>query len=237
MRDLADRLGNTKQLKGFATVSAGKNALIRGRQAQSIVLVPIGGPYESAADTVDTYADVHLQIVAHLWAKPSSDDPDGLDAAWEMRQRLIAALWEQGIGDPLEGSDTAAGYQFNFVDEAWDTTRDSGQQGQAIEVTFDVTFSASSKSLRFGEVDDVSLTRVATLTADLAVDDLVASIDVLFEYPETGVLQIDSEQIGYSGFNLYTDGVMQFKNLVRGINGTTPAAHSAGAKVNVTPSP
>ncbi len=80
------------------------------------------------------------------------------------------------------------------------------------------------------------------LAADLAPTGTVVSgqnevwVNAICQLPQAGVLQIDSEQIRYTVNNSdggLTQCVDAVTGVTRGVNGTTAAAHSAGAAVSV----
>lgn len=220
---LADKLNAATPLRGFARVLAGKNQLVTGRSPPSIVLIPVSGPLKVPRNLVDSYLDVDLNIVARLWGRD-------LDEVWDLRARYIAALWEQAIGDPLNPSDSAAGFFFQFVDETWDVNPDSAQQGQELEVVTTIVLSASDRAVVYGRVDATSILKVPTLTVDMAPSDTSAQVDSTSGQPTVGVLHVDSEQIAYTGVTLSS-----FTGLIRGINGTTAAAHVTGASLSLSP--
>lgn len=58
----------------------------------------------------------------------------------------------------------------------------------------------------------------------------IATVGTKPAYGRVGYVKVDSEWIGYSGYTEATS-TMTLTNLVRGLNGTTAAAHTAGASV------
>ncbi|HEY7064040.1 MAG TPA: fibronectin type III domain-containing protein, partial [Chloroflexota bacterium] len=96
---------------------------------------------------------------------------------------------------------------------------------------------------RFGVPDRVELiqplqqttpTDPVTLIAALGPTDTSLSALPVYQLPQAGRVQIDSEIIGYNtndsdaGLNM---GLSTLSGLSRGLNGTAPAAHGAGAQI------
>jgi len=96
---------------------------------------------------------------------------------------------------------------------------------------------------RFGVPDRVELINAAqqttpndpvTLVAALGATDTTLYALPVYQLPQAGQVKIDNEIIGYTtndsdaGLNM---GVSTLSGLVRGMNGTTAASHSAGAQV------
>lgn len=221
---LAEALGSMPALSGYAKVLAGKNRLVEGRAPPSIVIFPAEGGYQSPQDNVQAFVDVDLKVVAHLWAA-------GVDEAWDLRQRYIQALWQQAIGNPTYpavATDAQAGVMFEFLTEAWDVSPDTAQQGQELEVVIAVRFAASqSLATTLGDINATGLHGLqTTLTAPLASSDTSASVTSTTGFAATGALSVDGEQLTYTGLTSTT-----FTGLTRGVNSTTPAAHSSAATV------
>jgi len=221
---LGKALAGAPSLKAFARVLTGKNYIAAGRAPPSIVIYPVSGPLSQAIDVPESFNDVELNVAARLWGRT-------IDEVWDLRARYIAALWYQANPDPENPDDSIAGPYFKLIDEVWDIEPDTDQQGQEIEVIAMFRFTASEKSLSYGEVDSVDQSKTATLTVAMLAGDTTANVDATAgNYPATGVLHIDGEQMSYSGLT-----ATSFTGLSRGINGTTAAAHAIGATVSVTP--
>jgi hypothetical protein len=221
---LAEALNATPMLKGFAKVLAGKDELAKGRAPPSIVIYPWKAGYRDAQDNISSFVDVDLQLAARLWGRND-------DEAWDLRARFIAALWNQAFGDVNNADDSVAGFYFTMIDETWDIVPDTAVQGQELEVLFVIRASASEKSLSIGVVVSESMTKTSKLAVAMLAGDTVANVDATAGgYASTGVLHIDAEMMSYSGLT-----PTSFTGLVRGINGTTAAAHPLGAAVSVTP--
>lgn len=221
---LAEALTSQPALKGFVEVLAGKNKLAKGRSTPSIVIFPAEGGYDSPNDNVGSIVDIDLKVIARLWA-------DNLDEAWDLRKRYIQALRQQAIGnakEPMKATDAQAGVFSEYMIEAWDVEVDTSEQGQELEVTISVRYSAApTLQLGTGEVDSTGLHGTqATLTETLASNDTVAQVDSTHGFASSGELYIDSEQISYTGLT-----AISFTGLTRGLNSTTPAEHDPAATV------
>src|SRR5262249_43847272 len=147
-----------------------------------------------------------MLVTAHFWSA-------NIDAAFDLRTRWFQALRTQA---------DAGGHFWKSPEgesERWDIEPDTSQQGQEFEIDTLIRIDANLPAKTKGMVGATSLLRAATLTADMTVGDLIATLDATFELPATGVLHIDDEQISYSGTTPTT-----FTGLVRGINGTAAAA-------------
>jgi len=83
-----------------------------------------------------------------------------------------------------------------------------------------------------------------TLSGNITATDTTITLSSTADLANVGYIQIGSEVIGYSGVST-TAPLNQLQNCVRGVNGTTAAAHTSGAaitvqnlpSVNVWPSP
>ncbi len=215
----AEKLQAAAPLLGFARVLSGKNQLARDGAPERVVLFPVGAVNGVADDRTVTVSSSWFLMTGHFWAR----DPD---AAFDLRERFFQALRIQA---------DAGGYYWKSPDgenERWDVQPDTAQQGQEFEidvvVRLDVNLPASYTTK--GTVQSTSLARVAMLTADVGTGDTVVPVDATFEQSSSGVLHIDDEQISYSGTT-----ATSFTGLVRGINGTTAAAHTSGTPVYVSP--
>jgi hypothetical protein len=221
-------LDSAPSLRGFGgkskgLVLVGKNKLAAGRSAPSIVMFPATGPLKTPSDNVNQYADAVLVVTARIWGRD-------IDEAWDLRARFIAALWYQGNPDPTNPDDSIAGPYFALESETWDIVPDTAEFGQELEVDVVFRFSASDKALTYGAVDTETLTRTATLTADLGAADTTALVDSTYGYPTVGVLHIHGEEIAYANTT-----PTSFTDLIRGIHSTPPAAHAVGSVVAITP--
>ncbi len=221
---LAEALAAMPALSGYAKVLSGKNSLVAGRAPPSIVIFPAEGGYQSPQDNVQSFVDVDLKIVAHLWAA-------GVDEAWDLRQRYIQALWQQAIGNPTQpvaATDSQAGVMFELLTETWDVSPDTAQQGQELEVIIAARFaSAQTLATTLGDINATALHGLqTTLTAPLSVGDTSMTVASTSGFAASGALSIDSEQITYTGLTPTT-----FTGLTRGVNSTTPAAHAVAATV------
>lgn len=65
-----------------------------------------------------------------------------------------------------------------------------------------------------------------TLTRDLSVEENYITVSNVSTFPPVGVIQIGNEKIGYNGKN-----EKSLVNVKRGLQGTTPSAHTSGASV------
>lgn len=133
-------MGYAPALAGFAKVYSGKSSLVLGRSPKSIVIFPIEGGYDSPHDVVGSLVDVDLKLAAHLWGA-------NLDEAWDLRQRFIQALRQQAIGNPLlpaQATPAQQGAYYEMLSEAWDTSPDTAEQGQELEILFTIRCTAST---------------------------------------------------------------------------------------------
>lgn len=220
LRIFCESLQASSSLLGFAKVLHGKNELSRSGSPPRVVMWPIGAENGVADDRTVTIKSSWMLVTAHFWAPGP-----GTDAAFDLRTRWFQALRAQG---------DAGGYFWKCPDgesERWDTIPDDSEQGQEFEIDLLVRIDANLPAKSKGTVAATSLSRVATLTAGMLAGDVTAAVDATFEESSpTGVLHIDDEQISYSGMT-----ATGFTGLVRGINGTTAAAHASGTAVYVSP--
>ena len=211
-------------LKGYARIEGGKNKLPMQGAPPRIVLFVVRSHNERPDNRTYSVTSGWALVTAHLWAK---DDGDG---AWDLRTRFFQALPAQAAGTLTDAN--GAGVYWKLPDgenERWDIQPDTSQQGQEFEIDFLIRTDAPLPAVGVGEVDSTSAIKTATLTADLGAGDVTATVDATSGYPSTGVLHIDGEQMSYSGLT-----ATSFTGLVRGINGTTAAAHSSGAEVDIS---
>lgn len=215
---LGQSLQSSTSLLGFAKVLTGKNSLPLAGKPQRLVMWIVGAANGTADDRTVSVSSAWMLVTTHFW---SSD----VDNALDLRQRWMQALRAQA---------DAGGYFWKFPDgenERWDQTPDTASQGQEFEIDIVIRVDANLPTKTTGTVAATSLNRVATLTADLTIGANSATVDATFEEPATGVLHIDDEQMSFTGMT-----ATSFTGLVRGINGTTAAAHTSGTPVYVSAS-
>jgi hypothetical protein len=223
LRLLCESLQACSSLLGFAKVKWGKNKLIEQASPPQVVIFPVAAANGPADDRTVTVTSSWMLLTAHFWTAPSAQDPGGVDNAFDLRQRWFQALRAQA---------DAGGYYWKSAEgdsERWDIQPDSAEQGQEFEIDIVVRIDANLPTQSTGKVQATSLARVATLEASLGTTDVTATVDATYEYPSSGVLHIDNEQIHYSGVTGTT-----FTGLTRGYNGTTAATHSSGTAVYIT---
>lgn len=211
-------LQSASSLLGFAKVLPGKNSLPLAGHPQRVVMWIVGGANGVADDRTVTVSSAWMLITSHFWAQD-------IDTAFDLRQRWMQALRAQA---------DAGGYFWKFPDgenERWDQTPDTASQGQEFEIDIVIRIDANYPTKSTGTVAATSLNRVATLTANMLIGDVTSAVDATFEEPATGVLHIDDEQMSFTGMT-----ATSFTGLVRGINGTTAAAHTSGTAVYVSAS-
>ncbi len=71
-----------------------------------------------------------------------------------------------------------------------------------------------------------------TLSGNITSSDTTITMSSTADLANVGFIQIGSEIIGYSGVSV-TAPLNQLQNCVRGVNGTTAAAHTSGAAITV----
>jgi hypothetical protein len=71
-----------------------------------------------------------------------------------------------------------------------------------------------------------------TLSGNITATDTTITLSSTADLANVGFIQIGSELIGYSGVSV-TAPLNQLQNCVRGVNGTTAAAHTSGAAITV----
>jgi hypothetical protein len=71
-----------------------------------------------------------------------------------------------------------------------------------------------------------------TLSGNITSSDTTITLSSTADLANVGFIQIGSEIIGYSGVSV-TAPLNQLQNCVRGVNGTTAAAHTSGAAITV----
>ena len=71
-----------------------------------------------------------------------------------------------------------------------------------------------------------------TLSGNITSSDTTITLSSTADLANVGFIQIGSEVIGYSGVST-TAPLNQLQNCVRGVNGTTAAAHTSGAAITV----
>jgi hypothetical protein len=71
-----------------------------------------------------------------------------------------------------------------------------------------------------------------TLSGNITATDTTITLSSTADLANVGFIQIGSEVIGYSGVST-TAPLNQLQNCVRGVNGTTAAAHTSGAAITV----
>jgi hypothetical protein len=71
-----------------------------------------------------------------------------------------------------------------------------------------------------------------TLSGNITSSDTTITLSSTADLANVGFIQIGSEVIGYSGVSV-TAPLNQLQNCVRGVNGTTAAAHTSGAAITV----
>lgn len=209
----------TSSMLGFARVLVGKNELPKQGAPERVVIFPVGAVNGTADDRTVSVSSAWMLITGHFWAR----NPD---VAFDLRTRFFQALRIQA---------DAGGYFWKSADgenERWDTQPDTSEQGQEFELDIVIRIDASlpGSYLTKGIVQSTSMARVFDLTASMGAGDVTAGVESTYELPTSGVLHIDNEQISYSGKT-----ATSFTGLVRGINGTTAAAHASGTPVYVSP--
>lgn len=142
---LGEALQATSVLKGYAEVKVGVKYLAEQSRPPRIIIFPISGTYESAADNKSALRDIEQELAARIWG---SD----LDQAWELQQRYFQALEEQG-----QGSDN--GIYWKAIKVSWDAVPDMDKQGVELESVISVRLALDRVPVRIGEVDAVNLIR------------------------------------------------------------------------------
>lgn len=214
---LCRSLQSAASLLGFAKVLPGKNALLSAGAPPRVVMFVVGAANGTADDRTVSVSSGWMLVTAHFWAIND-------DNAFDLRTRWFQAMRTQA---------DAGGYFWKSAEgenERWDTQPDQTQQGQEFEIDIVIRVDANLPTKTTGTVGATSLSRAAILTADMGAADTVAAVNAIFELPASGVLHIDDEQASYSAAT-----ATGFTGLVRGINGTTAAAHLSGALVYVSP--
>ncbi len=210
-------LAQASTIKGsISSLKIGANNLALQRSPRSIVVYPRRGPI-SGAMVNTAIRDVDLETVFRLWGYT-------IDDTWDMRARVLQGLAEiASKGGPF----------WQGVSETWDDDKDTAGQGQDLELVINLHFSAGDKipSLK-GKASSTSFTREAPLMVALSTNGTSAAVTSTQDYPSSGILYIDDEKLSYASVTPTT-----FAGLVRGLGGTTAAAHDVGALVRVTPAP
>lgn len=204
---------------GFARVLSGKNELPKAGAPERVVMFPVGAYNGTADDRTVSVTSAWMLITGHFWARSP-------DAAFDLRQRFFQALRIQA---------DAGGYFWKSPDgenERWDTDPDTAEQGQEFEIDIVIRVDANlpASYLTKGTVQSTSMARTATLTTGVNASVNVIPVDATFEQITSGVLHIDDEQMSFTGVT-----PTGFTGVVRGINGTTAAAHASGVAVYVSP--
>lgn len=215
---LARSVQSAPSLLGFAKVLHGKNKLLAEGAPFRVVMFVVGADNGVADVPAVSVSSAWMLLTAHFW---SPDD----SSAFDLRTRWFQAMRAQA---------NAGGYFWKMPDgpnEHWDIAPDTAQQGQEFEIDFLIRVDADLPKKSTGTVQATSLNRVFELTTPLGPADSTAVLEAAYELPASGVGYVDDEQFSYSGTTANT-----LTGLVRGLNGTTAAAHASGTPVYVTPS-
>lgn len=187
-----------------------------------IVLYPVNGKIVTPAHKDTALRDSNRSVFAQVWGKD-------FDQVEELQTMLVQALAYQAAGGYSYQSNLTAGQFWQAFDEEWDDHSDSNKQGEVVYMQLVARHSIDKAPQKFGEVDSISLSaKTPTLTATLAVDDVVASVDSTEGFASYGLIIAENEQIQYTGTT-----PTSFTGLVRGANFTMPASHAQGVTLKV----
>jgi hypothetical protein len=227
LRKLYDGIRNAPPIAQWKAVNCpvylGSKFMTKDGAPPRIVIFPVKGSFLVARkrDPGGSLRDVDRSVAVHLWGA----DFDQLE---ELESRFFQALDYQAVGGLPSSSSVTPGTYWQSSEEQWDMVEDSSKQGEAVVIVLTAINSIEKVAQTFGHVDSIAISLLATtLSAQLLAGDANALANTS-NLPSAGVMTIDAEQIRYTGTT-----PSSFTGLVRGINGTTPATHSAGAVVNV----
>lgn len=188
-----------------------------------VVIYPASGVIKVARRLDRSLKDVDRTVIAHLWGS----DFDQLE---ELEARFFQSLDYQGVGGLPSASSAVPGEYWQAFEEQWNIHPDTATQGEEVYLVLTAINSIEKVAQKFGHVDSVAISTLSTtLSAQLLAGETNTALANTANLPPSGILTIDAEQIRYTGTT-----PSSFTGLVRGVNSTTPATHSAGAVVNVS---
>ncbi len=179
-----------------------------------IVMFPVEGPVDTALNNVTAIRDVARLFAVRCWGKD-------FDEACDLEQRFCQGLVEQAKLD--------VSYFWKTQSETWNTDPDTSRQGEEVELLVAVPQSIDYVALTLGQIDEVAPRRTTALAAALSAVATSATVVSTGDYPASGVLHIDDEQLSYTGKTATT-----FTGLTRGIHGTTAASHASAAVIEIS---
>jgi hypothetical protein len=221
---LASSLRTAPTLKGFVKaqqVLLGRGKLSSDWSEAQIVIYPVSGKFTGPHNLETSGLDVTRSVAVRLRGKD-------FDQLGELEERFFQALWYRSAGGPSESPTPATpGPFWQAIAEDWVTDPDSSSAGEEVTVFITVVDSIDYVPPVLGRVDAAGLVPGSTtLSTSMGTGDQVAAVGGILGFPSSGLIQIDAEQIRYTGLT-----PSSFTGLIRGQNGTSAASHLLGATV------